>query len=44
MIFLVFAYTISIGLLIGLSCFIIFDYSKSKKILENIDRKYEKKT
>ncbi|KJV65901.1 putative membrane protein [Ehrlichia cf. muris str. EmCRT] len=39
MIFLIFAYTISFGLLLGLSYFVIFSYSKSKKILENIDRK-----
>ena len=44
MIFLIFAYTVSFGLLLGLSCFVIFSYSKSKKILENIDRKNEKKT
>ena len=44
MIFLVFAYTISFSLLIVLSCFIIFSYSKSKKTLESIDQKNEKKT
>ncbi|ABD44715.1 conserved hypothetical protein [Ehrlichia chaffeensis str. Arkansas] len=44
MMFVIFAYTVSFGLLVGLSCFIIFSYSKSKRILESIDRRDEKKT
>ncbi|WP_269144132.1 hypothetical protein [Ehrlichia ruminantium] len=41
MIFLILAYVISAGLLVGLSAFIVCGYSKSKKDLESITQKDE---